>query len=48
MHANFFVNRGEATAADVKALIDLARATVHEQFGFDMQPEIELIGEWEG
>jgi UDP-N-acetylmuramate dehydrogenase len=46
LHANFFVNLGGATAADVKALIDLARKTVHEKFGFKMEPEIELIGEW--
>jgi UDP-N-acetylmuramate dehydrogenase len=46
LHANFFVNLGGATAADVRALIELARETVHEKFGFDMEPEIELVGEW--
>ncbi len=46
VHANFFVNDGRATAADVKALIDLARAKVLERFGIELELEIELIGEW--
>lgn len=46
VHANFFVNRGHARAADVKALIDLARARVHEHFGIELELEIELVGEW--
>jgi UDP-N-acetylmuramate dehydrogenase len=47
-HANFIVNLGEAKAADVKALIDLAQEQVREQFGVELEPEIELIGEWNG
>ncbi|MFN3705321.1 MAG: UDP-N-acetylmuramate dehydrogenase [Thermoflexales bacterium] len=48
IHANFFVNlSGEARAADVKALIDLAHDRVLERFGIDLELEIELIGEWE-
>ena len=43
-HANFFVNLGGATASDVKALIDLARQRVKEQFGVELVLEIELIG----
>jgi UDP-N-acetylenolpyruvoylglucosamine reductase len=46
VHGNFFVNRGHATAADVKALIDLARAQVMEKFGVDLELEIELVGDW--
>ena len=46
VHANFIVNQGGATAADVKALIDLARGSVKEAFGVEMELEIELIGEW--
>jgi UDP-N-acetylmuramate dehydrogenase len=47
-HANFIVNLGEARAADVKALIDLAQEQVREQFGQELELEIELIGEWNG
>ncbi len=43
MHANFFINRGEATAADVCQLIDLARNTVAEQFGVTLELEILII-----
>ena len=46
VHANFFVNTGEAKASDVKRLIDLARASVREQFGVELELEIELIGDW--
>lgn len=47
-HANFFVNLGGARAADVKALIDLAREQVWKQFGQQLELEIELVGEWNG
>jgi UDP-N-acetylmuramate dehydrogenase len=46
VHANFFVNHGHATAADVKALIDRARRQVHAMFGVVLELEIQLIGEW--
>ncbi len=46
LHGNFFVNLGQATAADIYALIDLARRTVAEKFGVQLELEIELLGEW--
>jgi UDP-N-acetylmuramate dehydrogenase len=45
-HANFFVNMGEATAADVKGLIDAAREAVEARFGVRLELEIELVGAW--
>ncbi len=45
-HANFFVNLGGASAGDVVALIVEARKRVHEQFGVDLELEVELRGEW--
>ena len=45
-HANFFVNVGGASAADVVALIVEARNRVHEQFSVDLELEVELRGEW--
>ncbi len=45
-HANFFVNLGGASAADVVALIVEARNSVHEQFGIDLELEVELRGDW--
>lgn len=44
-HCNFFLNVGQARAADVKALIDLARTRIREQFGIEMELEIGLVGE---
>jgi len=46
LHGNFFMNAGNATAADVLALIEHARAEVMRQFGIEMELEVELIGEW--
>ena len=48
VHANFVVNRGEATAADVEALIALARTRVQAQSGIVLELEIELVGDWDG
>jgi UDP-N-acetylmuramate dehydrogenase len=45
-HANFIVNNGGATAADILALIALARRTVLERFGVELDLEVELRGDW--
>jgi UDP-N-acetylmuramate dehydrogenase len=44
MHANYFVNTGEATAADVRALIEHAQRVVEEKFGVLLEPEVKVIG----
>jgi len=44
-HANFIVNAGGASAADIEALIDLAQRTVRERFGVDLVREVRIIGE---
>jgi len=45
-HANFIVNLGGAQAAEVRALIDLARNKVKEQSGVWLEPEVRLVGDW--
>ncbi len=45
-HANFIVNLGGAQAAEVRALIDLARNKVKEQSGVLLEPEVRLVGDW--
>jgi UDP-N-acetylmuramate dehydrogenase len=45
-HANFIINAGGATAADVAALIALARRTVRERFGVELELEVEPRGDW--
>lgn len=43
MHANYFVNRGGGTAADVWALMAEARARVRERFGVSLEPEVQAL-----
>ncbi|MGH7996147.1 MAG: FAD-binding protein, partial [Opitutaceae bacterium] len=48
VHANFIVNRGGATGADVLELIRRIRARVRERTGVDLEPEALLYGRlWE-
>ena len=47
LHANFIVtDRGDARAADVRALGDHVRAVVAERFGIELRYEIEFVGDW--
>lgn len=47
VHANFIVNRGKATSADVLELVRRVRARVREARGVDLEPEVLLYGrEW--
>jgi UDP-N-acetylmuramate dehydrogenase len=43
MHANYFVNTGGASAADVRALIALARERVQQQFGVRLATEVKIV-----
>jgi len=44
-HANFIVNRGGASAADILSLMELTRERVHAQLNITLEPEIRVIGE---
>lgn len=44
MHANYFVNTGGGTAADVTALMRLVRQRVHDRWGLTLVPEVKLLG----
>jgi UDP-N-acetylmuramate dehydrogenase len=44
LHANYFVNTGEATAADVRRLIEHVQEAVEARFGIRLEPEVKLIG----
>lgn len=46
VHANFIINRKNATAADVVELIELAKRAVKEKFGVDLEEEIVRVGEF--
>jgi len=44
MHANFIENAGGATTADALALLAEARRRAREQFGVELEHEVELLG----
>ena len=44
-HCNFLINAGNATAADVAALMHEAQRRVREQHGIELQNEVTLVGE---
>jgi UDP-N-acetylmuramate dehydrogenase len=44
-HANFVENHGDATTADVIALMAEGRRRVEEQCGVQLQPEVQLLGD---
>lgn len=46
VHANFIVNKGGATAADVRQLIELCRTEVLVRFGVLLRDEIVYLGEF--
>jgi len=44
-HANFVENPGDATTADVIALMAEGRRRVRERFGVTLEPEVQFLGE---
>jgi UDP-N-acetylmuramate dehydrogenase len=44
-HANFMVNRGQASAADVMALIGKVRSTIRRRAGVRLDLELKIVGE---
>ncbi len=43
-HANFIINQGHATAAQIESLIETARHTVEQQTGILLHTEVRIIG----
>jgi UDP-N-acetylmuramate dehydrogenase len=44
LHANYFVNTGNATASDVLRLIDHAQKTVQRKLGVALELEVKVVG----
>ncbi len=44
MHGNFIVNTGNGKAEDVLALIQHIKGTIYQQFGINIETEVEIIG----
>ena len=47
VHANFIVNEGDATAADVLGLVRKIQMTIRDIHGIELTPEIRLLGDFE-
>ncbi len=47
-HANFIVNDGHGTAADVRRLAELVGREVADRFGVVLRPEVVFAGDWSG
>ena len=47
-HANFIVNTGTATAADIEALIEKVQQVVMQETGVALQTEVRIVGERTG
>jgi len=45
IHGNFIVNDGNASAADVLALIDKIKAAAREQRGIELETEVQILGD---
>lgn len=45
MHANFIVNTGNASAADIETLLNQVQGTVEQQQGVRLETEVRIVGE---
>jgi UDP-N-acetylmuramate dehydrogenase len=45
LHANFIINTGNATAADIETLIETVRDKVHVAQGIQLEAEVRIIGD---
>lgn len=45
LHSGFIVNTGGATATDILQLMEIVQASVLDQFGVKLEPEVRIIGE---
>jgi len=45
-HGNIIINNANATASDIRALVNEVKERVKKQAGFNLEPEILFVGEW--
>jgi UDP-N-acetylmuramate dehydrogenase len=46
LHANFIINRGDATATDIFQLIAHVKSTVSQRWGVELETEVKMMGEF--
>lgn len=44
LHTNFIINRGGATSADIRNLIEHVQIRVAEEFGISLEAEVRMVG----
>ena len=44
-HANFIINRGRSSAADILSIIELVQETVSKKFNINLEPEVKIVGQ---
>ena len=42
-HGNFIINTGNASARDIKNLVEEVQTKVYQKFGFSLEPEIIFV-----
>jgi UDP-N-acetylmuramate dehydrogenase len=45
LHANFIVNTGMASSADILRLMKVVQQEVYKRFGVKLEPEVHILGE---
>ena len=45
-HGNFVINKHDASASDIKTLIEKVQSTVKDKTGFLLEPEVIFAGDW--
>jgi UDP-N-acetylmuramate dehydrogenase len=46
LHANFIINRGDATATDIFQLIGHVKKQVHQRWNVNLETEVKMMGEF--
>lgn len=46
LHANFIINRQDATASEIRDLIYYVRGRVKEVYSIELEPEVKMLGEF--
>lgn len=46
-HANFMVNQGHATAAEIRSLANHVQSVVYDRFGVHLEEEVLYLGDWD-
>ncbi len=46
LHANFIINRQDATASEIRELIYYVRSQVKQHYSIELEPEVKMLGEF--